>query len=82
MDGNSTGTAGTQTMAPIALNNILTDAKITYGMMVWDHRPLKKEKHRCTRLVVLDIIQFQILLDFGNTRQNQFSFAYVLTTLV
>ena len=51
MDGNVSGTTGTQTMAPIALDNIPTDAKITYGMMVCDHCPLKKEKHRC-RLVV------------------------------
>ena len=51
MDGNDAGIAGTQTMEPIALENIPPSNAITYGSMVCDNRPLKREKTRC-RLVV------------------------------
>ena len=45
MDGNATGVIGTNTMEPIPLATIPHGAKITYGMMVYNHRPLKKEKN-------------------------------------
>ena len=51
MTGNDAGVKGTTTMQPIALTDIPTDCKITYGTMVCDHRPLKSEPNRC-RLVV------------------------------
>ena len=51
LNGNDSGTKGTNTMQPVALHNIPKDCKITYGTMVCDHRPLKTEPNRC-RLVV------------------------------
>ena len=51
MSGNNSGIQGTNTMEPIALDDIPPSNAITYGSMVCDHRPLKKEKNRC-RLVV------------------------------
>ena len=47
MDGNDTSIKGTDTMEPIAFENIPLTSDITHGSMVRDHRPLKKEKHRC-----------------------------------
>ena len=44
MNGNDAGINGTNTMEPIALENIPPSHAITYGLMVCDHRPLKKSK--------------------------------------
>ena len=51
MNGNEAGILGTNTMEPIALHDIPAHRQVTYGSMVCDHRPLKKEPNRC-RLVV------------------------------
>ena len=51
INGNTAYIQGTQTMEHIALSSIPSDQTITYGTMVCDHRPLKKEPDRC-RLVV------------------------------
>lgn len=51
MAGNDDGITGTSTMSPITLEHIPQGRVITYGTMVCDHRPLRKEPNRC-RLVV------------------------------
>ncbi len=51
MRGNNFGTLGTETMEPIARHDVPAHKQVTYGSMVCDHRPLKKEPNRC-RLVV------------------------------
>ena len=45
MNGNDTGIVEIQTMEPIALESIPSTCTIKNGLMICDHRPLKKEKN-------------------------------------
>ena len=51
MNGNDNGITGTHTMEPIVLDKIPNNCAITYGIIVCNHRLLKKEPDRYRLLV-------------------------------
>ena len=48
----------TDTMEPIKLSDIPINKTITYGTMLYDHRPLKTEKYRCCLVVGGDKLMY------------------------
>ena len=59
MQGNDPGVPGTNTMEPIALRDIPAHRKVTYGSMVCDHQPLKKEPNKCRLVVGGDCLTYE-----------------------